>query len=244
MQPQEPNHQTVQPTSTPTTSTSGDQVDDSHHDTLPHQMYYSRPHAPAHPVIPPHVQEKHEQSKRRYPHLNLSEGEYVITDVARHPIGLIRIWFFVAVGIAAVIGSIFLFSAGNGESGGLLSMGLSPTILAIISITTILVALAMGYLATFVYTANHMYLTNESIIQNIQITPFAKRQQTVSLSNVEDASYAKHGILSTILDYGEVRLSTEGEETTYQFTYANHPEKEVTLLNNAVEAFKHGRPID
>ncbi len=207
-------------------------------------MYYSRPLSPAPAVIPPHVQEKHEQSVRRYPHLNLSKGEYVITDVVRHPIGLIKIWAFVTLGIAAVVGSLLLFSAGNGESGALVSMGIPPAILATVSIATVLIALTMGYLATYVYRENHMYLTNESIIQNIQITPFAKRQQTVSLSNVEDASYSKPGILSTIFDYGEVRLSTEGEETTYRFSYANHPEKQVTLLNNAVEAFKHGRPVD
>lgn len=213
-------------------------------DPIPHQMYYSRPLAPARPVIPPHIQEKHEQSKLRYPHLNLSEGEYIITDVSRHPIGLIRIWALVSIGVAAVIGSLFLFTLGNGESGDFISIGLPPAMLALISITAILLALVVGYLATYVYKENHMYLTNESIIQNIQITPFAKRQQTVSLSNVEDASYAKPGILSTLFDYGEVRLSTEGEETTYRFNWAIHPEKQVTLLNNAVEAFKHGRPVD
>lgn len=206
-------------------------------------MYYSRPIEPVAPVIPSDIQEKHEESQRRYPHLNLSEGEYVITDVTRHPIGLIRIWFFILLGVLAVLVSLFLLSSNNTTTGSFLTSGLDATTTGVVAIVTVMVALVIGYLATFVYTENHMYLTNESVIQNIQITPFAKRQQTVSLTNIEDASYAKPGILSMIFDYGEIRLSTEGEETTYRFNFAIHPEKQVALLNNAVESFKHGRPV-
>jgi hypothetical protein len=72
---------------------------------------------------------------------------------------------------------------------------------------------------------------------------FANREQTVSLGNVEDASYYKHGIIETLLDYGTLRLSTQGDETTYRFTFAASPAKQVAKLNNAVEAFKNGRPI-
>ena len=35
------------------------------------------------------LQQKHEESMRRYPHLNLSEGEYVILAIKRHPIGML-----------------------------------------------------------------------------------------------------------------------------------------------------------
>jgi uncharacterized membrane protein YdbT with pleckstrin-like domain len=88
------------------------------------------------------------------------------------------------------------------------------------------------------------YLTNESVIQNIQIGLFNKRLQTVSLGNVEDASFTQNGILSHIFGYGSIRLSTEGEETTYRFDWASHPERQIAILNNAVEAFKHGRPVE
>jgi hypothetical protein len=92
--------------------------------------------------------------------------------------------------------------------------------------------------------SNQFFLTNESVIQEIQVSLFARREQTVSLSNIEDASYHQHGILQTLLNYGSIRLSTEGDETTYRFYYVANPRREIAILNNAVEAFKNGRPID
>ena len=66
----------------------------------------------------------------------------------------------------------------------------------------------------------------------------------VSLGSIEDASYKQHGILQTILNYGTIRLSTEGDETTYRFAYVSNPNKQVAILNDAIEAFKNGRPYD
>ena len=40
-----------------------------------------------------------------------------------------------------------------------------------------------------------------------------------------------------------MRLSTEGEETTYRFNYVEDPKAQVATVNNAVEAFKNGRPV-
>jgi hypothetical protein len=47
-----------------------------------------------------------------------------------------------------------------------------------------------------------------------------------------------------LFNYGLIRLSTEGDETTYRFNYASSPKKHIAVLNNAVEAFKNGRPVN
>jgi hypothetical protein len=47
-----------------------------------------------------------------------------------------------------------------------------------------------------------------------------------------------------MLNYGSIRLSTEGDETTYRFAYVANPRAEIAQLNNAVEAFKNGRPVE
>lgn len=215
---------------------------------LPQATYYTRPIVPAALIIPPEIQEKHEKSKKLYPMLNLSDGEYVIAHVRRHPIALVKIWGFAALGIVLIIGSLFFFSTGNtssalSDNATTSTLSISPSLLALVSITTILIAVVMGMVGTWVHRANNMYLTNESVTQNIQMTPFANRKQTVSLGNIEDASFAKPGILATMFDYGEIRLSTEGDETTYRFPYAINPDKQIALLNDAIEAFKNGRPI-
>ena len=42
---------------------------------------------PAHEMTP-EIRQRHEESIQKYPFLNLSEGEYVIREMRRHPIGL------------------------------------------------------------------------------------------------------------------------------------------------------------
>jgi uncharacterized membrane protein YdbT with pleckstrin-like domain len=101
-----------------------------------------------------------------------------------------------------------------------------------------------GYIAVWVFKNNRFFLTNESAIQEIQTSLFARREQTVSLANIEDASYRQQGIIQMLFNYGTIRLSTQGDETTYGFTYVVDPRSQIALLNNAVEAFKNGRPIE
>ena len=40
-------------------------------------------------TISDELKRKHEKSVQQYPNLNLSEGEYVILDIKRHPIGML-----------------------------------------------------------------------------------------------------------------------------------------------------------
>jgi len=119
----------------------------------------------------------------------------------------------------------------------------SSTIILIIASFIILILLGI-YVSYYIYTNNRFFLTNESIIQQIQTGLFYKCEQTVSLSDIEDTSYAKNGIFQQIFDYGSIRLSTIGDETTYRFSYVANPEKYLAKLNNAVEAFKNGRTVE
>ena len=100
------------------------------------------------------------------------------------------------------------------------------------------------YIFYYIYTNNRFFLTNESVIQEIQTGLFRRLEQTVTLSNIEDASFTKVGIAQQIFDYGDIRLSTEGDETTYRFEYVSNPKRTIAILNNAVEAFKNGRPVE
>lgn len=211
----------------------------------PQIVYMSRPMEPQEVHISPEAMRRHEESKKKYPHLNLSTGEYIISAVDRHPIGLFQIWGAIGLVIALVLGAVALLSGTLTELGtGYDGEGLSPAMLAIPASLVILLTLVFGFIAHGIYVANKFFLTNESVIQQIQVGLFHKREQTVSLANIEDASYTQQGLLPHVLDYGMIRLSTEGDETTYRFNYASRPRQQVAVLNNAVEAFKNGRPVD
>jgi hypothetical protein len=206
-------------------------------------VHVARPLEPEQPVISPEVQVKHNNSKAQYPFLNLSAGEYVIVEVRRHPIGLviplflgtflILIAFLTLAFYPEIINSLQL-------TGPLANAG--ALIVPILAFVT-LVALGM-FIAYYVYVKNKFFLTNESVIQEIQISLFSRLEQTVSLANIEDASFTQSGILQQLFDYGDIRLSTEGDETTYRFSYVASPKDHIATLNNAVEAFKNGRPVD
>ena len=205
-------------------------------------VYMTRPHEPMKQPISDDVMKKHEQSKRQYPSLNLSEGEYVISAVRRHPIGILQIWVAVLVAMSLLAVGVFLAVGDNTARSSLMPIESSPWLTMIFLGLIVLVFLG-GVIATMVYESNRFFLTNESVTQHIQISPFSRKEQTISLINIEDASFRQSGIIQTLLNYGTLRLSTQGDETTYRFSFVSDPGHQVAVLNDAVESFKNGRPI-
>ncbi|MBQ69262.1 hypothetical protein CL689_04285 [Candidatus Saccharibacteria bacterium] len=210
--------------------------------TAPQIVQTVRPHEPAKPVISEETKRRHEQSRRQYPFLNLSDGEYVIKAMRRHPIGL---FVPMATGIILLALSLtVLFSYESiADSLNLSGLAADPSsIILPVLLFCVLIGLGM-FIAYYVYVNNKFFLTNESVIQEIQVSLFSRHEQTVSLGNIEDASYRQTNIIQHLFNYGSIRLSTEGDETTYRFTYVANPEQHIAELNNAVEAFKLGRPV-
>lgn len=206
----------------------------------PQFVHYSRAVEPMQEHVSEEVAKAHADSVKKYPALNLSKSEYVLSAVRRHPIGLFKIWGAGLVLLGAFMAVYFLAFAGPSASSELQEFsGLGIAVLAIM-----LMLVTAGVLAaTYVYTSNRFFLTNESVIQEIRTSLFSKNEQTVSLVNIEDASFKQGGILPVLFNYGMIRLSTEGDETTYRFDYVANPKKHIAILNNAVEAFKNGRPV-
>lgn len=208
----------------------------------PQVVHLSRAVNPVEPDISPRIKAKHEESKRLYPALNLSEAEYVINAIRRHPIGLAfpaGITIFLIAFIASLIINYPIMAP---------SLGIAETIsyenFALTGGLLIILFALGGYIAVWVYLNNKFFLTNESVIQEIQTSLFSRNEQTVSLANIEDASFLQHGVIQNMFNYGSIRLSTEGDETTYRFHYVSRPKEQIAILNNAVEAFKNGRPVD
>lgn len=209
----------------------------------PQVVYMSRAIEPVKPEIGPDVKERHDKSARTYPFLNLSDGEYIISAVRRHPIGL-----FAPIAVTGLLVMIFLALLFYYDS-LVASLGLTGSFpgvqAAFFPLVMLMIAVVVGGLvAIYVYESNRFFLTNESVIQEIQVSLFSHYEQTVSLANIEDASFSQKGILQNLLGYGDIRLSTEGDETTYRFQYVTNPKEQIAKLNNAIEAFKNGRPVE
>jgi len=200
-------------------------------------VHVTRAVDPVDPQVSPETARRHDESVKKYPGLNLSKGEYVITEVPRHWVGLVTP--LVVGGLLAVVvcAGLILYPS-------LAAAGSPPASSIVLPAILLLVLIAIGtYIPVWVYRNNRFYLTNESAIQDIQTSLFSRREQTVSLGSVEDASFSQTGLLQLLLGYGTIRLSTVGDEDTYTFTCVADPKEYIATLNDAVEAFKNGRPV-
>lgn len=188
------------------------------------------------------IQKRHDRSKRLYPNLNLSENEYVISALRRHPIGLIipLVLGTLLITAALIVLSNYAFIVDSLSMTGPLAE--TSSIIMPVLLFCIIIALSM-FVSYYVYMSNRFYVTNECVIQYIQTSLFSRHEQTISLGNIEDASYFQDGPLQQAINYGMIRLSTQGDENTYRFIYAPNPKQQIALLNNAVEDFKNGRPV-
>jgi len=206
-------------------------------------VHVARSVAPIKEVVSDEIKKQHDRSVRLYPGLNLSEHEYVISAVRRHPIGLIMPFIVGVLLITFALTILFNYSAII-DLAGFKGQAVDASFVSTpILLFCLLVGLGM-FVVYYVYVNNKFFLTNESVIQEIQLSLFSRHEQTVSLGNIEDASYYQQGILQQLVNYGSIRLSTEGDETTYRFTYVANPKQHIATLNNAVEAFKNGRPVE
>ncbi len=205
-------------------------------------VHMARPAEPAKQFVSDATKVKHDRSRQLYPSLNLSQAEYVIAVVRRHPIGLFVpfaiAFIFVTIGIA----TIFNYDA---VAQVLLLKGLAAdagTMILPILMFILLVCL-LTYAAYLVYTNNKFYLTNESIIEQLQSGLFNHTEKSIDLASIEDVSYTQSNILQSLIGYGSIKLTTIGDETSYTYKYVSNPKQQVTVFNNAVESFKNGRAI-
>ncbi len=190
--------------------------------------------------IPPDLMAKHEESLRQYPRVHLSKGEYVVMEVRRHPIGLVSIWVLIVLLVVATFAILPFYSMNRELIASTLSIA-AASLPTAASLTFPILALAAlfflgGLVAVYVYNSNLFYLTNESIIQYIQSSIFSTKEQQINLVNIDDVSYRQQGILQQVLNYGTVRVSTEGDERNpYVFYFVARPQLVVRTINDAME---------
>ena len=208
----------------------------------PGVIHTTRPYNPVVGEPSAEAMRRHQESRERYPFLNLSAGEYVILEVHRHPIGMLAQIFISIIAIILLLSLMILYPsiAETVVEADMPSQAVVvPAILGLCGIIAVI-----SYIAAWVYMRNTFFLTNESVIQELQFSLLSHKEQTVSLGSIEDVSYRRQGLLQVMFDYGSIRLSTEGEESTYRFHYVASPKQQTAILSNAVEAFKNGRPVD
>ena len=174
------------------------------------------------------IQARHEQSVHDYPFLNFMPKEYMIIDVKRSVWGYVRIWGVVFAMAATLISASIILGSMSGESVTGFIIGCALALCVFIG----------GTIAASVFKKNKFIVTNERVYMYIQITPFAHRVQNIELKKVEDFSYTQNGIFETMLNYGAIRLSTVGDESSYPFDFVDHPAEQFKTINAIVKTVR------
>lgn len=183
---------------------------------------------------------RHNTSKRYFPMVTLHKDEYIIASVHRHPIGLFLPFLLGTVLLSMLLSVVFnydLFLQVYAIEGPLTDHVLGSLVLLL---AAALVAIGT-YISYYVYSNNRFFITNKSVIQHLQVGLFSRKEQIVSLENIEDASYHQRSILQQFFNYGSIKLTIEGyNDQVYRYTYVSNPREYLEVLNNAIdESDKH-----
>lgn len=178
------------------------------------------------------AQRRHEASKRKYPDLNLREGEYVVSVIDCVPIGLLRLWAGVALLSLALLILVpaFLF---------IIPSLVSPWLFVGLLVVVIVALAALAVVGTIFYGRNQLYLTSEHVMIIVQNNIFKTQGKTVPLMNIENVIYAQEGPLQSMLDIGSLEFSTEGRsEAEFRFFYVRHPQRWVQKISNVIDDYR------
>lgn len=90
-----------------------------------------------------------------------------------------------------------------------------------------------GSLAFINYYLDVFVVTSERIMHIEQHGPFSRTLSELRLERVQDVTVEQHGILSTLLHFGNLRVQTAGEANEFVFFAIPHPLRAKELIMEA-----------
>lgn len=176
---------------------------------------------------------RHARSKKDFPFLKLEDDEFVEYAFMRAKTWLLMSLGAIGVGVAVVL-LAFLLVLLSADS--LDEMG--HNFLYVLLFVMVAAALVVVYMTLKIYRGNWLFVTNKHVIQMVMTSPLAGSTNIIDLSSVEDVSFAQNGILPRLFNYGTLRLSTVGDETTYTFSYASVSPNDLRAVSKLLTAAK------
>ena len=189
---------------------------------------------------PQTIKARHDRSVKKYPEITVDEDEYVVLSMRRHSLGyLLNIIFSSIIAVFLISAWIIICFMPNPLP---IPANFKPQLSIIFGSITLLLIL-LTYVNYVVYRANRIVITNERAIQWISTTIMSQKKQVINLESIEDISYSRDGILQHLFNYGTVKLSTVGDESTYTFAFSPNPDKKAEFLSDVVEAARENQML-
>lgn len=152
----------------------------------------------------------------------LSEGETVVQDLKKHPIGVAISLIVGALLIVTILGiTFFIFSlmqsSGKTNSGAYGSLVVFAGVIISIGIA---VATAVN---AYLFRMDSLIVTTDKIAQIEYKTIFDRKVVQLSIERVQDVTVSQIGILPRIFKYGTITIDTAGENEDCIFSFAPNP---------------------
>ena len=152
----------------------------------------------------------------------LSEGETVVQDLKKHPIGVAISLIVGALLIVTILGiTFFIFSlmqsSGKTNSGAYGSLVVFAGVIIAIGIA---VATAVN---VYLFRMDSLIVTTDKIAQIEYKTIFDRKVVQLSIERVQDVTVSQIGILPRIFKYGTITIDTAGENEDCIFSFAPNP---------------------
>lgn len=164
-------------------------------------------------------------------------GEVVISQIKRHPIGLITMYasfafLLVLVGVVAVIAPSILtdYDQDMVSRVGMLAFVISLFFSALFALV-----------GQYVYNGNRWIITSDSLTQVAQNGIFDRHSSQLSFGNLEDVTVQQDGIMAHLFNYGVLKAETAGERSKFMFIYCPNPNMYAQKILVARENFEQGK---
>ncbi len=167
----------------------------------------------------------------------MREGEIVICNIKRHPIGILGVYltFALLVVIVAALGVAAPTLFPNTDSDQLHLIAVGALLFAV------LFAGIFAFIARTVYYGNRWIVTSDSITQIERHSLFDTQSSQLSLANLEDITVHQDGIIANIFSYGTLNAETAGERSKFVFPFCPNPTDEAKKILLARENFEQGQ---
>ena len=102
-----------------------------------------------------------------------------------------------------------------------------------VSVAWALAMVVRGYFRWYRYHHDVWLVTNQRLIDSLRRNWFHHRVASADLVDIEDVSMERSGVLQTMLDFGDLRVQTAGEQENFVLGNIHHPGNVLTIIDRA-----------
>jgi len=156
----------------------------------------------------------------------LQASEQVLQVCRRH---WVYLWPNIAVHLVVMLVPPLVLGFGLSEAGGY--EGVAANVFWIVAALWFVYWAVRIFLIWYRYHHDIWVISNQRLIDVFKPHPFSLKLSTADLVNVQDMTVDRHGILRTLLDYGDIVCQTAAENQDFLLPGIPHPREVQALVD-------------